>query len=81
MTIESKEIIEVIRESRKAGMQAALLLFSALLLSSILFGYYIYKSFNLTPSGYIEASQENDTGNNTINQEINNGQANNKDNI
>lgn len=40
------ETIEIIKEARKAGMQTALLMFGALLVVSLLFGYYIYKSYN-----------------------------------
>lgn len=68
MTLDSKEVIEIIREARKAGLQTAILMFTALLLVSILFGYYIFKSFDAAPSNYIEASQQNETGNNVITQ-------------
>lgn len=66
--MENKEMIEVIREARKAGMQTALLMFGALLLTSLLFGFYIYKSFNDTPTNYVTASQTNESGDNTIKQ-------------
>jgi hypothetical protein len=65
--MDSKETIEIIREARKAGMQVALLLFFALLSVSLLFGLYIYKSFE-TNTYSIEASQSNETGDNTITQ-------------
>ncbi len=64
------ETIEIIREARKAGMQTALVLFGCLVIVSALFGFYIYKSFNEVPSGHIEAAMDNQTGNNTISQEI-----------
>ena len=38
--------IEIIREARKAGMQTALILFAALFLVCLLFGFYIYQSYN-----------------------------------
>lgn len=66
--MDNTEMIEVIREARKAGMQVALLLFGALLLVSLLFGFYIYKSFNDTPTNYVTASQTNESGDNTITQ-------------
>ena len=66
--MNDKEIIEIIREARKAGMQTALILFGALLLMSFLFGFYIYKSFNDTPTNYVTASQTNESGDNSIKQ-------------
>lgn len=42
------ETVEIIKEARKAGMQTALMLFGALLVVSALFGYYIYKSYDIT---------------------------------
>lgn len=62
------ETIEIIKEARKAGMQTALMLFGALLVVSALFGYYIYKSYDLVPTNYVEASQTNTLGDNTISQ-------------
>lgn len=40
------ETIEIIKEARKAGMQTACLMFGAFLVVSLLFGYYIYKSYD-----------------------------------
>ena len=65
--MENKEIIEIIREARKAGMQTALFMFLALLAVNILFGLYIYKSFE-TNTYSVEATQSNETGDNTITQ-------------
>lgn len=62
--------IEIIREARKAGMQTALMMFGALVIVSILFGLYIYKSFDDTPTNYITASQNNESGDNSIKQGI-----------
>lgn len=62
------ETIEIIKEARKAGMQTACLMFGAFLVVSLLFGYYIYKSYDLAPTNYIEAAQENESGNNIISQ-------------
>ena len=62
------ETIEIIKEARKAGMQTALMLFGALLVVSALFGYYIYKSYDTAPTNYVEATQENTSGDNTITQ-------------
>lgn len=64
------ETIEIIKEARKAGMQTALMLFGALLVVSALFGYYIYKSYDNVPSGYIEAQMDNENGDNSIMQGI-----------
>lgn len=65
--MEQKEIIEIIREARKAGMQTALLMFAALLVVGGLFGFYVYKSFE-TNSYTVEAVQTNETGDNSIKQ-------------
>lgn len=65
--MEHREIIEIIREARKAGMQTALLMFTALLLVSGLFGLYIYKSFE-TNTYNVEAVQTNENGDNSIKQ-------------
>lgn len=65
--MNDKEIIEIIREARKAGMQTAILMFLALLAIGFLFGFYIYKSFE-TNTYSIEATQSNETGDNTITQ-------------
>lgn len=62
--------IEIIREARKAGMQTALMMFAALVIISSLFGLYIYMSFNDTPTNYISASQNNESGDNSIKQGI-----------
>jgi len=62
------ETIEIIREARKAGVKTALLMFGALLVVASLFGFYIYKSYDIVPTNYIEATQENKAGNNTISQ-------------
>lgn len=66
--MDNKETIEIIREARKAGMQVALMMFGAMLSVSLLFAFYIYKSFNDTPTNYISASQTNESGDNTIKQ-------------
>lgn len=66
--MENHEVIEIIKEARKAGVQVALMLFGALLLLSLLFGFYIYKSFSDTPTNYVTASQTNESGNNSISQ-------------
>lgn len=65
--MEHREVIEIIREARKAGMQTALLMFTALLLVSGLFGLYIYKSFE-TNTYSVEAVQTNENGDNSIKQ-------------
>lgn len=66
--------IEIIKEARKAGMQTAIMMFIALILVLIafggLFGYYIYKSYDVAPSGYIEAEETSNSGNNTISQGV-----------
>lgn len=64
------ETIEIIKEARKAGMQTALLMFGALVLGSALFAFYIYNSFNSVPTGHIEATMDNQSGDNSIKQEI-----------
>lgn len=64
------ETIEIIKEARKAGIQTALLMFGALVIVSLLFGYYIYKSYDNIPTGHIEAQMDNEVGNNSIVQEI-----------
>lgn len=65
--MENKEVIEIIKEARKAGMQTALLMFSALLVVAGLFGFYVYKSFE-TNSYSVEAVQTNENGDNSIKQ-------------
>lgn len=65
--MDNNEVIEIIREARKAGMQVALMLFGALLLVSLLFGFYIYKTLE-TETHTIEATQTNESGDNTITQ-------------
>lgn len=67
--MEHKEIIEIIREARKAGMQTALMMFGALLIVGGLFGFYIYKSFE-TNTYNVEAVQTNENGDNNIKQGI-----------
>lgn len=62
------ETIEIIKEARKAGMQTACLLFGAFLVVSLLFGYYIYKSYDEVPMNYVEVAQDNEIGNNVISQ-------------
>lgn len=62
------ETIEIIKEARKAGMQTALLMFGAFLVVSLLFGYYIYKSYDEVQTNYVEATQDNEIGNNVISQ-------------
>lgn len=62
------ETIEIIKEARKAGMQTACLLFACLCIVAGLFAFYIYKSYDTVPTGYIEAEQTNNSGNNTISQ-------------
>ena len=64
------ETIEIIKEARKAGMQTACLLFACLCVVAGLFGYYIYKSYDVVPTNYIEAEQTNNSGNNTISQGV-----------
>ena len=62
------ETIEIIKEARKAGMQTALLMFGAFLVVSLLFGYYIYKSYDVAPTNFVEAMQDNESGDNIISQ-------------
>lgn len=59
--------IEIIREARKAGIQVALLMFMALLVVSALFWFFIHESFKIETHS-VEATQTNETGNNTITQ-------------
>lgn len=61
--------VEIIKEARKAGMQVALMMFGALIIVSILFGFFIYESCQMGVHS-IEAEQTTDTGNNTITQEV-----------
>lgn len=69
------ETIEMIKEARKAGMQTAIMLFTALVLVLIafcgLFGYYIHKSYEPSIS---TITQTQDGTNN--NQELRNGETN-----
>ena len=67
--MEHKEVIEIIREARKAGMQTALMMFGALLIVGGLFGYFIYESYQMN-NNTIEAYQSNDSGDNSITQGI-----------
>ena len=67
--MEHKEIIEIIKEARKAGMQTALMMFGALLIVGGLFGFYIYKSFE-TNTYNVEALQTNENGDNNIKQGV-----------
>jgi hypothetical protein len=62
------DTIEIIKEARKAGMQTACLLFGAFLIVSLLFGYYIHKSYDEAPTNYVEAMQDNESGDNVISQ-------------
>lgn len=62
-----KDTIEIIKEARKAGMQVALMMFIAFLVLSCLFGFFIHESFK-TETFNVQATQTNDTGNNTIKQ-------------
>ena len=62
--------VEIIKEARKAGMQVALMMFGALLAVSILFGYFIYMTYQTPPSNDITATMDNQNGNNTITQEV-----------
>lgn len=62
------ETIEIIKEARKAGMQTACLLFACLCIVAGLFAFYIYKSYDTVPTNYVEATQENTSGDNTITQ-------------
>lgn len=64
------ETIEIIKEARKAGMQTAFLMFGALIIVSFLFGYYIYKSYDITN---ISMSAVQDGNENKLEQ--NNGEA------
>lgn len=68
--MEHTEVVEIIKEARKAGMQTALLMFAALLVVGGLFGFYIYKSFE-TNSYNVEAVQTNENGDNSIKQGVN----------
>ena len=62
----ASETIEIIKEARKAGMQTALLMFACMLIMSGLFGYYIYKSYDIAPSNHVEAEQTTNFGDNNI---------------
>ena len=42
-------MVEIIKEARKAGMQTALILFAALCVVAGLFAFYIYQSYKSTP--------------------------------
>lgn len=66
--MEHKEIIEIIKEARKAGMQTALMMFGALLIVGGLFAYFIHGTFENSGES-IEAYQTNENGNNSVKQE------------
>lgn len=61
---------EIIKEARKAAMQIVFLLSGIIVLILItfasLFGYYIYKSYDVAPTSYVEAEQTTNNGNNSI---------------
>lgn len=68
------ETVEIIKEARKAGMQVAFMMFTVLVLVLLvfggLFGYYIYKTYEMPPANIITATQENQNGNNSIKQGV-----------
>lgn len=64
------DTVEIIKEARKAGMQVALMMFGVLILVIGLFGYFIYTTCQTPPTGTIEATMDNQNGNNTITQDI-----------
>lgn len=67
------ETTEIIREARKAGMQMALMMFAVLVLVLLvfggLFGYYIYKSYDVSVKATITQTQDGENNN----QELRNG--------
>ena len=65
-----KDTIEIIKEARKAGMQVALMMFIAFLTLSLLFGFFIYMTYQTPPSQDITATMDNHNGNNNITQEV-----------
>ena len=67
--MEHREIVEIIKEARKAGVQTALLMFGSLLVVGGLFAYFIYGTFENSGES-IEAYQNNENGDNSISQEI-----------
>lgn len=67
------ETTEIIREARKAGMQMALMMFAVLVLVLLvfggIFGYYIYKSYDVPVKATITQTQDGENNN----QELRNG--------
>lgn len=66
----NNETIEIIKEAKKAGLEIAGLFFLTLvmitLIFALLFGFYIYKTYEVPPSTKIEAEQTTNLGNNHI---------------
>ena len=54
-------MVEIIKEARKAGMQTALILFGALCVVASLFAFYIYQSYQ---PNYATITQMQDGENN-----------------
>lgn len=68
------ETIEILKESRKLGIQigiiAGIITFISLFLISCIFCYFIYQSYKNPPTGEIEATQTTETGSNFIKQGV-----------
>lgn len=65
--LDSSQAMEIYRECLKHSLRLISVFFGIILLVVVLFGFYIYKSFETVPQTFV-ATQSNSSGDNSISQ-------------
>ena len=75
--MNDKETLEIYKEAQKAGFQAAWMMFGACVMFLLIIGgligahlYYVKKTYETPPASIITATQENESGDNSIEQGV-----------
>ena len=75
--MDNKEALEIFQAAKKSGFQAVWMMFGVCIMFLIIIGgligvhlYYVKKTYDTPPANIITATQENETGDNSIKQGV-----------
>lgn len=75
--MDNKEVSEIYRQARASGFQAAWMMFGVCFMFLLIIGgligahvYYVKKTYETPPANIITATQENESGDNSIKQGV-----------
>lgn len=76
--MDDKEALEIFKQAKQSGFQAAWMMFGVCVMFLLIIGgligahlYYVKKTYETPPANIITATQENESGDNSIKQGVN----------